>query len=253
MPERHLKAVVRYDGTSFTGWQTQPDQRTVQGEIEAALSRIASTPIRIHGAGRTDAGVHALGQVCSFRWPSDKPHTALRRSLSKMLGPEIRVVDVEEVAADFEVRKGAKSKRYAYALSFTREPDPLSARYAWSVPWEIDMDRLGELASRLVGEHDFAGFQASGASVKTTVRTIYSIDVERGGIVAPCDASDLWRLVFRGNGFLYKMVRNVTGTLIDVARGSLPESRIDELLASPGPFHGYTAPARGLALIEVLY
>lgn len=251
--DRNVKATVRYDGTSFSGWQIQTDQRTVQGEIEMALSRIASTPIRVRGAGRTDAGVHALGQVCSFQWPSDRPLEGLRRSLSKMLGPEVRVVCVEEVAADFEACKSARSKRYAYALSLTREPDPLSVRYAWSIPWEIDTGRLAELASRLVGEHDFAGFQASGASVKRTVRTIYSIDLERGGLVTPCDASDLWRLMFHGNGFLYKMVRNITGTLIDVARGALPESRIDELLASPGPFHGYTAPARGLALLEVIY
>jgi len=253
MTTRNIKAVVRYDGTSFAGWQVQPDLRTVQGEIEAALSQIASTPIRVHGAGRTDAGVHALAQVCSFQWPSGLPLTNLRRSLSKMLGPEVCVVHVEEVAQDFEARKSAQGKRYAYALSFKREPDPLSARYAWSVPWMIDTDRLAELASRFVGEHDFAGFQASGASVKSTVRIIHAIDLERGGIVTPSDASGLWRLVFHGNGFLYKMVRNITGTLIDVGRGFLPESRIEELLVSPGPFRGYTAPAHGLALLEVIY
>jgi len=251
--ERNLKATVRYDGAGFAGWQVQPGQRTVQGEIEGALSRIASQRITIHGAGRTDAGVHALGQVFSFLWPVPPDPERLRRSVSNMLGPEIRLESVEVVAADFHARYSAVSKRYAYAISLSREPDPLSARYAWCVPWPIEIARLRELAQRMVGEHDFAGLQCSGASVQSTVRTLHAVEVLEGGVVAPFDAADLWRIEFHGSGFLYKMVRNITGTLVDVARGKLPEERLDALLASPGPYRGHTSPAHGLTLVEVRY
>ncbi|MCP4642068.1 MAG: tRNA pseudouridine(38-40) synthase TruA [bacterium] len=250
---QRLKATVRYDGTRFSGWQVQPTERTVQGAIEGALARIAGDQVRIQGAGRTDAGVHAMGQVFSFDWDRPVSPETLRRSISRMLGPEIQIVDIRSVAAEFHARKSAVSKRYAYAFLRSREADPLTARYAWCVPVEVDLDAIRDLAPRLVGEHDFAGFQGGGASVKTTVRTIYSLELMPGGIVSPCDAGNLWRLEFRGNGFLYKMVRNITGTLIDIARGQLPEERLSELLESPGPFRGHTAPAHGLALVEVVY
>ena len=249
----NLKATVRYDGTDFAGWQVQPGQRTIQGAIEDALSTIANTPVRIHGAGRTDAGVHALGQVFSFSWPAEVPPDRLRRSLSRMLGPEVQVTGIESVPAGFHARKSAQAKRYAYTFSLSREADPLSARYAWFVPWPVDLDRFRPFAKQLEGEHDFAGFQASRASTGTTVRTIYTIDIEPGGVIAPCDAAALWRVTFHGDGFLYKMIRNIMGTLIDIARGHLPGSRLTELLESPGPFHGHTAPGHGLALLEVIY
>jgi tRNA pseudouridine38-40 synthase len=251
--ETNLKAIVRYDGTNFDGWQVQPGRRTVQGVIEEALSRMASQPVRIHGAGRTDAGVHALGQVFSCRWPGEADPERLRRALSGMLGPEVRVERVEVVGPDFHARKSAVGKRYAYAFSLGREADPFSARYAWCVPWAVDLERLAELARRVEGEHDFAGFCGSGSAVKTTVRRVHSARLERGGFAGPRDAEGLWRLEFHGNGFLYKMVRNVTGTLMDIARGRVPESRLEEILGSPGPYHGHTAPGHGLALVEVEY
>lgn len=253
MTERTLKAVLRYDGTSFAGWQIQPGARTVQGDLESALSQIASRPIRIHGAGRTDSGVHALAQVASFAWSDAAPCERLRRSLSRMLGPEIRVESIEDAPPGFHARKSAVGKRYAYTLSVAREPDPLSARYAWCVDSALDLAAVERLATRLVGTHDFAGFQASGAAVRTTVRTIHSIALREGGIVGPVDARGLWRLEFHGSGFLYKMIRNITSTLVDIARGALPESTLDERLASRGPFLGHTAPAHGLTMLEVLY
>jgi len=253
MPTR-LKATVRYDGAGFAGWQVQPERRTVQGELERVLSQIASQPVRVFGASRTDAGVHALGQVMSFDWPGPLEAGRLQRSLSKMLGPEIRIERLEEAPADFHACACARGKRYAYVLSRAKHPDPFSARYAWCVPWALDLDRLEALGHRLEGTRDFAGFQAAGASTATTVRTLESIRLKPGGVVAPCDAGDrLVTLVFHGNGFLYKMVRNLTGTLIDITRGAVPESRLDELLAAPAPYHGYTAPSRGLFLMEVLY
>ena len=249
----NLKATVRYDGTGFAGWQVQPNERTIQGEIEGALSRIASQPVRIHGAGRTDAGVHALGQVFSCSWPREPDTARLARSLSGMLGLEIRIESIEVVPQEFNARYSAKSKRYAYAIALARDPDPFSARYAWCVPWRLDIARLGQLAQSLAGEHDFAGFQCSGSNTQTTVRTLYSVEVLPGGIVGPCDAENLYRIEFWGDGFLYKMVRNITGTLVDIVRGGLPEERLQETMRCRGPFHGYTAPAHGLALMEVQY
>ena len=173
-----LKGTVRYDGTDFAGWQTQPGQRTVQGEIEAALSRIASQSVRIQGAARTDAGVHALGQVFSCPWPGAFPGR-LRHALSQMLAPEIRIAELRETSEGFNARFDAKSKRYAYTFDFGHEADPLTARYAWHVPYRIDLDLLGELAGQLEGRHDFAGFQSTGSQMRTTVRTLFDAELLR--------------------------------------------------------------------------
>jgi len=251
--EHNLKASVRYDGTGFAGWQVQPGLRTVQGEIERALAQIAGDPVRLHGAGRTDAGVHALGQVFSFPWTREGDLAALRRSLARMLRPEILVTAIEDAPPDFEARRFARGKLYAYAIFPSRDADPFSVRYAWQLSPGTDVNRIAAICQRFVGTHDFAGLQCGGASVKTTIRKIHSITLYPGGLVGPCDAENLWRLEFHGEGFLYKMVRNIVGTAVDVARGNLPESRVDELLASCGPFHGHTAPACGLALVKVLY
>ena len=249
-----FKAVVRYDGTDFVGWQVQPEKRTVQGCIEQALGKIAQATVKVDGAGRTDSGVHALGQVCSFSMPDNVTPDRLRRSLSQMLSPSVRVLTIEPVAPDFHARYSATGKRYAYAFSMLSEPDPFSARYAWRLPSVVDTDRLQTLSQRLVGEHDFAGFRCSSATeTQSTVRTIHSITLRKGGVVAPVDAEGLWCLEFDGTGFLYKMIRNTVGTLVDIARGAIPPERLDELLVSPGPYRGFTAPAHGLALVEVRY
>lgn len=250
----NYKAVVRYVGTGFAGWQVQPDARTVQGEIMEALARISGSPVTVHGASRTDSGVHALGQVCSFSMAGPMDAARLRRSLSQMLGPEIRFVTLELAEDDFHARKSATAKRYWYALDFGREPDPFSAPFAWHGPREVNLDRLATLCKRFEGERDFAGFEGSRAAPKhSTVRNLFSVRLNKGGVVQASDATALWRLEFHGNGFLYKMVRNITGTLVDVARGHLPESRIDALLTASGPYHGFTAPGHGLTLMEVLY
>jgi tRNA pseudouridine38-40 synthase len=248
-----LRAVIRYDGTDFAGWQVQPNGVTIQGELERVLAQIAGELVRIHGAGRTDAGVHALAQVCHFDWQGVASPDKLRRALTRMLAPRIRVESVEPVADSFHARYSAVGKRYAYSLCCRREPDPFAARYVWHMPWQIDVQALAALAQRLVGEHDFAGFQGGGATVATTVRTIHSITLHQGGVIGPMDGAQVWRVEFHGNGFLYKMIRNVMGTLVDVTRGRLPETRLDELLASPGPFLGHTAPGHGLTLMQVEY
>jgi len=247
-----LKGIIRYDGSSFAGWQRQRHERTVQGELEAALSRIASQPIRVQGASRTDAGVHAFGQVFSCTWP--KPfQSGLRHALSQMLGPEIRITELTEAPDGFNARFDSLAKRYAYTIDLAREPDPFAARYAWHVPYRVDLDLLASLAARLPGKRDFAGFQSAGTQMKSTVRTLYGVTLQRGGVIGPQDHGDLWRLEFFGNGFLYKMVRNLTGTLAEIARGRFPVTFLEECLASPGPFRGHCAPAHGLVLLCVHY
>lgn len=248
-----LRATVRYVGTPFAGWQIQPHLPTVQGEIQKVLTQIANAPVRTYGAGRTDAGVHALAQVCSFDWPAGADLSMLRHSLTKMLAPHIQITELAVAPPGFHARKSAIGKKYWYCVSTSPESDPFTAPFVWRLPRSADIERLRRLCNRFVGEHDFAGFQSSGSEREHTVRTLHSVELCPGGIVSPIDGQGLYTIRYHGDGFLYKMVRNITGTLVDVARGAIPESRIDELFASPGPYRGYTAPAYGLALAEVLY
>jgi tRNA pseudouridine38-40 synthase len=250
--ETTLKGTIRYDGTQLSGWQRQANRPSVQQHLEEAMATIAQQPVAVQGAGRTDAGVHALGQVFSCRWPGTPP-PQLQRALTKMLRPAIAITALEPVADDFSARFSATSKRYIYALDFGKSPDPFTARYAWHVPYKLDHDLLRALLPQVFGRHDFAGFQSTGSQMKTTIRTILNIAFEPGGILSPADSSHHWRLVFHGDAFLYKMVRNLTGTLIEIARGRFPEDFLLELLASKGPFTGHCAPAHGLALLEVRY
>ncbi|HNT90059.1 MAG TPA: tRNA pseudouridine(38-40) synthase TruA, partial [Candidatus Hydrogenedentes bacterium] len=165
----------------------------------------------------------------------------------------IRVTDLTEAPADFNARFRATAKCYVYSLDLGREPDPLSARYAWHVPFPIDLERLRALLPLLEGTHDFAGFQSVGNPAKRTVRTLFSARLDPGGLIQSRDAAVLWRIEFRGDGFLYHMVRNITGTVIEIARGRFAPEFLEESLQSPGPFRGHCAPAHGLALASVEY
>lgn len=254
MQPTNLRGIVRYHGAKFAGWQIQQNAVTVQGALEAALAQIAQAPVGVHGAGRTDAGVHALGQVFSFRWPKEPDCASLERALNGMLSPDVRVSDVRVAAPEFHPRKSAIAKHYCYALEVGKFPDPFTADFAWLISPNVDLEVVRMLAARLAGEHDFAGFQCSGATVRSTVRTLHSLTLCPGGFVCPEAREGVyWRLDFRGDGFLYKMIRNITGTLIDIARGQLPEAALHERLSLPGPYRGYTAPAHGLALMSVDY
>ncbi len=249
----NVKGVVRYDGTDFAGWQIQPDQRTVQGSLEDALTRIAGERVVVNGASRTDAGVHALGQTIQFRWGGPKTLEGLRHSLSQMLGPEIRIESIEAVDDTFHATTSATGKRYAYVVCTAREPDPFSHRYALWYPHCVDWDLVAELANEIIGRRDFAGFTAAGSQATTTTRTVRTIEIKPGPVVGPLDDDSHVRIEFEGDGFLYKMVRNLTGTLLEIARGKKDTATIAKHLASAGPYCGYTAPARGLFLMRVFY
>lgn len=248
-----IKGIVRYDGTNFSGWQRQDHDRTVQGEIEAAMARIAGQPVSVQGAGRTDAGVHAMGQTFSCVWPGE-PSQRLRHALSKMLEPEIRIESIIPTTPDFNARFSARAKRYVYSFDLGPEPDPLAARYAWHVPFRLDMDLMASLLPQLEGEHNFAGFQSTGSQpVRSTVRTIFELRLENSAFIGPANNPDLWHLSVRGDGFLYHMVRNIAGTLVEIARGRFESTFIAEAIASGGPFRGHCAPPQGLVLAEVEY
>lgn len=252
MTSTTLKCVVRYDGTNFSGWQRQDNQRTVQGELETAFSRIAAVPVAIQGAGRTDAGVHALGQVFSCQWPGQPPER-LAHAVSRMLKPEIRIESIEAASPGFNARFDAVRKTYIYTFDLNRCPDPFLARYAWHVPYRLNLALVERCLELVVGTHDFAGFQSAGNQMKNTVRTLFDARLRSGGFLSPKDTPGIYAIEMTGDGFLYKMVRNLCGTFIEVARGRFTTSFITESLARGGPFLGLCAPATGLALAEVCY
>ena len=243
---RTLKLVLEYDGFDYHGWQVQDDAVTIQGAIEAALGKILGAPIRVNGAGRTDAKVHALGQVVSFRCPSIIPTTALQRALNTLLPRDVVVHDVRDVPADFHARFSALGKVYAYRILNRPTRAPLRLRYTWHIPQPLDVPALALAGEGLQGTHDFTSFQATGSEVKTTERTLTELTVTREGeeIVISCTA----------NGFLRHMVRNIVGMLVEVGRGARLPADIKRILdGRDRRLAGATAPPQGLYLVQVLY
>jgi tRNA pseudouridine38-40 synthase len=243
---RHIRLVVEYDGTTLCGWQRQATGPTVQGHIEAALAKLLTHQVSVVGASRTDAGVHARGQVASFRTERPIPLHGIRRGLNSMLPDAIAIREVTEVGDDFHPRFSATGKHYRYSIWNVFDRSPLHAR-AWHEPEPIDEALMREAATALVGRHDFAAFRAAGCSAKTTVRHLESIEVTR-------DPDGLVIVDVRGNAFLRNMVRILVGTLAEVGTGDRPVAQVAEILAAGDRTRaGITAPARGLELIEVRY
>lgn len=241
-----LKIIISYDGTGYSGWQIQPNGISIQGTIEKALETLFKRPIRIIGAGRTDAGVHAIGQVAHFEIEEGVDLFALKYSLNGLLPPEIRIHTLETVPSDFHAQRKALSKIYHYHLWLDSTDDPFSARYHYHFRRKLCLDLLQEAAKHFIGVHDFASFTNAGGSAKTTVREIFRLDIiaQRGGL----------RLEFEGNGFLYKMVRNITGTLLEIATHKRPLENLPFLFeAKQRQKAPATAPAKGLFLIKVKY
>ena len=245
---RTLKLTLAYDGTDFFGWQRQATERTVQAVVEDALRPIEGQPVVITGAGRTDTGVHADGQVASVSLTASIGTGDLLRALNATLPADVRVLDVIEVRADFNARYDARSKTYRYAIWCGDVMPPGVRRSAWHVPHPLDVNGMQQAAALLVGSHDFAAFQASGSDVKTTVREITTSRV-RQEPSAPMIVYDV-----TGSGFLRHMVRNIVGTIVDVGRGRMHPSVVGEILVSRSRARASaTAPAHGLTLVRVDY
>jgi tRNA pseudouridine38-40 synthase len=261
---RTLKIALAYDGSDLVGWQRQPSGASVQARLEDALAQIEGRPVTVVGAGRTDAGVHALGQVASCRLDHRLPATQLAAALNARLPGDIRVLQVEDVHESFHARYSARLKTYRYLVLNGGVASPFERRYVWHVPQPLDVAAMAAAARHLEGEHDFAALQGAGSATKTTVRTLTTAGVREsssaevvGRSLAVAGASGGDRLVvfeFCGNGFLRHMVRNAVGTLAEIGRGKREPEWMAEVLASCDRARaGPTAPARGLYLVSVEY
>jgi len=243
---RNIKLVLEYDGTGLSGWQRQKNGITVQEHVETGLAQLFQQPIQVQGASRTDAGVHARGQVANFRAPKDIPLHGIRRGLNGELPPSIAIVAAEEVAEDFHARFSATGKHYRYDLLCRADRSPLLRTRAWHRTVPVDIAAMKAAAAALVGEHDFAAFRATGCSAKTTTRNVAAIDVTHLG--------DVVRIDVRGNAFLRNMVRIIAGTLLEVGeKRCTPEDVAAALASKDRTKAGQTAPAHGLTLMEVFY
>ena len=247
---RCFKVTLAYDGTNYAGWQVQVDLPTVQDTFESALAVITGEVIRVVASGRTDAGVHALGQVVSFTSETSLPLNELRRALSANMPEDIAVLDVAQAASGFHAIRNAVAKRYRYVIQNSESPDVFARRYAWHVPQSLCAEAMHNAAQRLLGTHDFASFEASGSERASSVRTITQSFVKhrtlenREEIVTEIEA----------DGFLYNMVRNIVGTLVEIGRGKHPPEWIEKVLAAEDrKVAGPTAPPHGLFLVRVDY
>jgi tRNA pseudouridine38-40 synthase len=246
---RILKLILEYDGTNYVGWKRQPEGVSIQGLLEDALARFEGARVTVHGAGRTDAGAHALAQAASAAISAPHDTAAIQRGLNAVLPADIRVVSVDDAPGDFHARFSAVAKVYDYRIVNAPFVSAFLPRYVWHVPGRLDAARMADAASVLLGTHDFAGFQGAGTTVSTTIRTIHRIEWQPG------DAFDR-PLVMRieGNGFLRHMVRNIAGTLVEVGLGRWPAGQVAEILACRDRGQaGPTAPAAGLFLVSVKY
>ncbi len=241
------KCIISYDGNQFSGYQVQPNKRTVQSEFEYALQKMhKGEQIKIISSGRTDATVHALGQVVHFDSPLSIPVEGWRKALNSMLPEDIRVRSVDTVEPDFHARFDVKAKEYRYRLLISDESCVFKRQYTYHYPYPLNLHAMKEAAFSLAGTHDFTSFCASKTEVQDKVRTIYQIKMEKQG--------DELILSFIGNGFLYNMVRIIVGTLLEVGNGKRDAKEMESILTAKNrSLAGKTAPGQGLYLWQVFY
>ena len=238
------KAIVSYDGTAYQGWQKQPDKNSVQAKIETALSRLCQHGVKITGAGRTDKGVHAFGQV--FHFDCDKEFKDITKSINSQLPEDIRIVSSKPVSDEFHSRYDAKWKHYSYIIN-TGKFNPIQRNYAYQLGIELDEEKMQEAAKALVGTHDFSSFNATRKDeIEDQVRTIYKIEVKRRGSLVTVD--------YYGDGFLRYMIRMMTGALIEAGKGKITAEDIQNIMEKMDKTAcNYNVPACGLYLIEISY
>lgn len=241
-----VRLTLAYDGTGFRGWAKQRDQRTVEGVLRDALARFLGSAPAVSVAGRTDAGVHARGQVASFRWTDDVDVERLHRSLNAMLAPEVVALDARLAPESFDARFSASAREYRYRIGVGAWPDPFDARYVWHRPGHPALSRVRAAARHLVGEHDFAAFCRRPPGGSSTVRRLERLSVSRRG--------DRVEVAARANAFAHQMVRSLVGTLVLVGDRRLDPDEMPDVLASRDRSRaGHLAPAHGLTLERVAY
>jgi tRNA pseudouridine38-40 synthase len=243
---RRFKLILEYEGTAYHGWQVQPGLATIQGVLQATLTRIAGIPVEVTGAGRTDAGVHALGQVASFAADLRLDPLTLRKALNANLPLDIVVCCVEEAPPDFDARRSARSRTYRYTILRRDYPSAWLARHSLYVPYPLDAGAMADAARMLIGTHDFSAFRAGTCAAATPVRSVVDASWRVAG--------DLLHFEITANAFLQHMVRIILGTLLEVGRGKRTPSEVAMILVSRERRRaGKTAPPHGLCLVEVHY
>ena len=258
---RRILLRVAYDGTGYHGWQVQPNAKTIEGELNRVLTQLTGEEIQVTGASRTDAGVHALGNVAVFDTASRIPAEKFSYALNQRLPEDIVVQSSVQVDDDFHPRHSDCQKTYEYDILNRTFPLPAYRNTAYFLYGDLDLDAMGRACRAFLGEHDFASFCAAGAQVQTTVRTIYSLEVLEQpltgagrGVQLQQSPERLLTIRVRGNGFLYNMVRIIAGTLVEVGRGHIRPEEVEGIIAACDRAKaGPTAPARGLRLIEIKY
>ena len=245
MSIRNIKLVIHYDGTNYHGWASQPETATVQGTIEEVIEKLSGQPVKVYGSSRTDAGVHALCQVANFRINSPVPTENFSNALNNLLPQDITIADVCEMPDDFDAISDTVEKRYDYLIN-TTPIRPVLARNQWHRPGQLDIGKMHQAAQKLVGKKDFKSFASAADQRESSVRTITLCQVEQEG--------DVIRISVAADGFLYNMVRNIVGTLVEVGRGRWEPDMIDTILeAKDRNAAGPIAPASGLCLMEIFY
>jgi tRNA pseudouridine38-40 synthase len=248
---RRIRLEISYDGTNFIGWQSQPDVPTIQQSLENVLSKITGEQISVVGSGRTDAGVHAIGQVASFRTESELNITTFQRALNGLLPSDIRVRKVAEAALNFHPIRDVVSKRYRYLIDDNQPLFPMTRDYCWVCKERLDLEIMKVAGKFLLGEHDFSSFQTTGSPKKTTIRTILDVKIERlePTIIYP----PFICIEVEATGFLYNMMRSIVGTLVMLTKSNRPESMRQIINSHSRSTAGPTAPPQGLYLLKVKY
>jgi tRNA pseudouridine38-40 synthase len=244
---RNIKMIIEYEGTNYHGWQVQPRGVTLQGLIEEKLRLLTKEVVHLAGSGRTDAGVHAFGQVAHFKTQSQMDIRSIQRALNSLLPPDILIKGIKEVEERFHARKESKSKVYEYRILNRVLRSPFHRRYAWHIPRKLDLNQMKKATQHLIGEHDFSSFRSVGSPTRTAVRRVIRAEWRRG-------REGLIRFEIEATGFLKQMVRAVVGTLVEVGQGKTSPEEFGKILdlrdrKKAGP----TAPAHGLFLKEVKY
>ncbi len=243
---RNIKLIIEYDGKKFGGWQKQPNKLNIQGEIEKAIEEITGEAVELNASGRTDAGVHSLGQTANFKTNSEIDISKMAIAINSKLKQSIRIIKAEEVDEKFHARYSCKGKKYKYVINNSKYGSAIYRDLEYHMPIKLNVEAMQKGIKYFEGEHDFKGFKASGTSSKSSVRTIYSAKVIENG--------ERIIIELEGNGFLYNMVRIISGTIVDVGLGKIKPEEIPEIIESKDRTRaGKTLPPQGLYLVEVYY